>query len=118
MPVISFEGREAVCAVGTNLRAALLDAGMTPHHGFVSMANCHGFGTCGTCAVEVRGPVTEKTAMERWRLSFPPHREERGLRLACQCRVVGDVEVVKHPGIWGQHREDPVESPEPGSVSS
>lgn len=118
MPVISFEGREAVCAVGTNLRAALLDAGMTPHHGLVTMANCHGFGTCGTCAVEVRGPVTEKTAMERWRLSFPPHREERGLRLACQCRVVGDVQVVKHPGVWGQHRELPDDSTETGSLPS
>ena len=105
VPVIRFQGRETSCDVGTRLRDAILDAGMTPHHAAVSVLNCHGLGTCGTCAVEVRGKpgaVTPPTAMERWRLSVPPHRADRGLRLACQCRVVGDVEVVKHPGVWGQ----------------
>lgn len=109
MPTIRFQGRETVCAVGTRLRDALLDAGLTPHHPAMTVVNCHGLGTCGTCAVEVRGQggaVTEPTALEGWRLSFPPHRTDRGLRLACQCRVIGDVEVVKHGGLWGQRRPD------------
>jgi ferredoxin len=107
MPTISYQTRTTTCPVGTRLRDALLDAGMTPHHSAVSIVNCHGLGTCGTCAVEVRsdpGAVTEPTAIERWRLSFPPHRSGRDLRLACQCRVLGDVEIVKHPGLWGQRR--------------
>ena len=105
MPTIRYQGREAVCAAGTRLRDALLDAGMTPHHPAMTVLNCHGFGTCGTCAVEVRaetGAITEPTAIERWRLSFPPHRTGAGLRLACQCRILGNVEVVKHAGLWGQ----------------
>ena len=107
MPIVAFEGRTTECAVGTRLRDALLDAGQSPHHRVVAIANCHGLGTCGTCAVEVRaadGAVTPPTSIERWRLSFPPHRPDRGLRLACQCRVLGDVEVVKHAGVWGQDR--------------
>lgn len=103
--MIRFQGRETSCDVGTRLRDAILDAGMTPHHAVVSVLNCHGLGTCGTCAVEVRGnpgSVTPPSAMERWRMSVPPHRPERGLRLACQCRVVGDLDIVKHPGVWGQ----------------
>lgn len=105
MPTVRFEGRATECAVGTRLRDALLDAGLTPHHAAVTILNCHGLGTCGTCAVEVHGAVTEPTAVERWRLSFPPHRTDGGLRLACQCRVLGDVEVVKHGGVWGQRTE-------------
>lgn len=108
MPLVHFMGRATECAAGTRLRDALLDAGLTPHHSAMTILNCHGLGTCGTCAVEVcgdPGAVTEPTAIERWRLSFPPHSADSGLRLACQCRVLGEVEVVKHPGFWGQHRD-------------
>ena len=37
---------------------------------------------------------------------------ERGLRLACQCSVHGDLEVTKYEGLWGQHVEAP-EEPSP-----
>lgn len=120
MPLIRFQGRKTRCAVGTKLRDALLDAGMTPHHGLVSIANCHGLGTCGTCAVEIRDgaeTVTPPTSMERWRMSVPPHHPDRGLRLACQCRVVGDVEVLKHDGIWGQSIR-PLDSEDVGDSST
>lgn len=47
------------------------------------------------------------SARERARLAFPPHTAAAsaagGLRLACQVRVVGDVEVAKGEGFWG-HR--------------
>lgn len=56
--------------------------------------------------MEVRGEqLGELTAMERWRLDFPPHgaaRSKRRLRLACQVRVRGDLEVLKHRGLWGE----------------
>lgn len=106
MPTIRFQGRTTICEPGRTLRSALLDAGMTPHHAAVSMLNCHGLGTCGTCAVQVDGDAdatSPPTALERWRLGFPPHRRDGGLRLACQCRIDGDVEVRKHGGLWGQH---------------
>jgi ferredoxin len=91
---------------GRNLRKALKAAGLAPHNGHAGWLNCRGFGTCGTCAVAVEGPVSPPTRRERWRLGFPPHDREAGLRLACQCRVEGDLVVHKFAGFWGQHVED------------
>jgi ferredoxin len=54
-------------------------------------------------ATDPSPPVSAPGAVERRRLSFPPHDPDAGLRLACQTRVKGDIEVVKHPGFWGQH---------------
>jgi ferredoxin len=31
--------------------------------------------------------------------------EDAGLRLACQCSVLGDVVVTKHAGLFGQRAE-------------
>ena len=103
MPVVRFRDRVITCREGDRLRDVLLRAGESPHNGGAAFVNCRGFGTCGTCAVEVRGPLPPKTARERWRLSFPPHNPESHLRLACQVRVQGDLEVIKHDGFWGQH---------------
>jgi len=120
MPTIRFQGRATICKPGTTLRSALLDAGMTPHHVAVSMLNCHGLGTCGTCAVQVDGDkdaTSPPTTRERWRLGFPPHRRDAGLRLACQCRISGDVDVRKHGGLWGQHAAEP-DASDPEAVST
>ena len=104
--VVRFGGREVVTTRGRNLRKVLLEAGLTPHNGFAGTLNCRGFGTCGTCAVAITGEVTPMTRRERWRLGFPPHRHElgreKGLRLACQCRIEGDLEIRKFAGFWGQ----------------
>lgn len=105
MPKVSFEGRTWNVAEGTELRAALKEAGLSPHNGQSRWFNCKGFGSCGTCAVKIEGMVHEKTAMERWRLNFPPHTSESGLRLACQVRVESDLVVEKYEGFWGQHTE-------------
>lgn len=118
MPEVRFQGRIAVCREGVRLRDALLDAGMTPHHPAVSVLNCHGLGTCGTCAVAVsgeEGAASPTTARERLRLRVPPHHVESGLRLACQCRVLGDLVVTKHGGFWGQRveRSEDVSEPRP-----
>ena len=42
--------------------------------------------------------VTLPTSIERVARRFP-HRPDRGLRLACQCRVLGDVEVEACGGL-------------------
>ncbi|MFB6157390.1 MAG: 2Fe-2S iron-sulfur cluster-binding protein [Haloferacaceae archaeon] len=103
MPTVGFRGREIECERGAVLRDVLLDAGETPHNGAADLANCRGHGTCGTCAVAVDGETTAPTTAERVRLSVPPHDPDGGLRLACQTRVLGDLDVEKHPGFWGQH---------------
>jgi ferredoxin len=98
---ISFGEKRIHGEDGSNLRKVLIDAGVPPYNGAARNINCHGLGTCGTCAVEIEGQVSPMTAVESWRLSFPPHRKENGLRLACQCQVQGDLVVKKHPGFWG-----------------
>lgn len=106
MPTIQFQDEEIECENGAVLRDALLDADLSPHNGATQYLNCRGHATCGTCAVEVRGDVSEMADDERRRLSMRPHDLDSGLRLSCQTRVEGDVEVVKHPGFWGQKVED------------
>lgn len=103
MPVIYFRNRSIECAPGENLRKVLIRHKVSPYNGAARLINCHGLGSCGTCAVRIRGVVPEKSWMERWRLRFPPHREETGLRLACQVRVWADLVVEKGEGFWGQH---------------
>lgn len=109
---ITFRGRTIAVPRGTNLRRALLDADLSPHNGRASLINCRGLGTCGTCAV-VASPglePAEASLRERARLAFPPHdadvSRKRSLRLACQVRVVGDVDLRKNAGFWGQYEEE------------
>ncbi|MEL6181385.1 MAG: 2Fe-2S iron-sulfur cluster-binding protein [Myxococcota bacterium] len=107
MPTIHYKDKTITCDVGANLRRVLLDADLSPHNGESRWFNCKGFGTCGTCAVEIDGAVSQETRLEQWRLDFPPHVRASGLRLACQCQVLGDLKLTKHPGFWGQHSPAP-----------
>lgn len=120
MPKIQFGSTTLECAEGANLRKALLDAKAPLYNPPMRAMNCHGFGTCGTCAVRVDGPVSEMTGIERWRLSVPPHKPDNGLRLACQCKVLGDVNVTKYPGKWGEKTgKAPVQgSPQPDPTTA
>ncbi len=112
-PTVSFAGREIKCTRGTPLRDVLLqDAGLSPHNDATAYANCNGNGVCGTCAVQILDMavgenVGEPTTQERRRTRLPPlHGSDvPNLRLSCQTRVLDDVEVVKHDGLWGQHLE-------------
>ena len=105
MPTVEFERTEVDCEEGAILRDVLLSAGASPHNGRLSTVNCFGHGSCGTCAVDVEGETSDLTARERARLSVPPHDPDDGLRLACQTRVLGDLEVRKGDGFWGQNVE-------------
>lgn len=104
MPTITFQGRMIECEEGENLRRVLMRAGAPLYNGAAKFIHCRGLGTCGTCAVEITGEVTPPTVIERGRLSFPPHASDSGLRLACQCKVLADLELQKHEGLWG-HRK-------------
>ncbi|HSB69410.1 MAG TPA: ASKHA domain-containing protein [Candidatus Methylomirabilis sp.] len=52
---------------------------------------CGGRGKCAKCRCEPRGPVTDPTALELEMLT--PEELARGVRLGCQTRPVGEVEV-------------------------
>ncbi len=102
MPTIRAMGKTFECESGANLRQVLLQHEVKLYNGNASMINCHGLGTCGTCAVQVEGDVSEMGWRETARLSLPPHTLSKGRRLACQLRVMGDVTVTKYDGFWGQ----------------
>lgn len=102
MPTIQAQGQSITCESGANLRQVLLQHQIQVHNGNARVINCHGWATCGTCAVQVEGSVSDPTWREQTRLSLPPHTPERGLRLSCQTQVLGEVQVTKYDGFWGQ----------------
>ncbi len=102
MPIISAQGNTIECATGASLRRALLQAGVTLHNGQSTLVNCRGLGTCGTCAVAIEGAAFAPNWKEHARLSLPPHSLTHSRRLACQTHMLGDVQVVKYEGFWGQ----------------
>lgn len=103
---IHFGTETIVCQHGDNLRKVLLQQGLPLYNGIAKTIHCRGLGTCGTCAIEIEGHVSETTAVERWRLKFPPHSPPSPLRLACQCKVLGDLNLTKHDGMWGSRLKD------------
>lgn len=106
MPLIKAQGKTIECSVGANLRQVLLQHEIDLYNGAATVINCHGLGTCGTCAVAVTGNVSPMTWKEKTRLSLPPHAiaaaPQNQRRLACQVQVLGDVEVTKYDQFWGQ----------------
>jgi len=105
LPTVRFAGEAVECLEGANLRSVLVRARLPLYNGAARAIHCRGLGTCGTCAVRIEGAVSEPTAVERTRLSLPPHDREAGLRLACQCEVLGDIEVTKYGGLFGQRQD-------------
>lgn len=102
MPRVTMYGKQYTCPPRANLRQFLLDQRVDLYNG-PSIVNCHGFGTCGTCAVAIKGEVSELSSMEKFRLNLPPHKGvDAGRRLACQVTVLGDIEVTKYEGFWGE----------------
>ncbi|HRJ29047.1 MAG TPA: 2Fe-2S iron-sulfur cluster-binding protein [Cyclobacteriaceae bacterium] len=102
MPIIRYQGKLLECIQGATLRNVILNHDLTVHTDKAHYINCRGFGTCGTCAVKLTGPASPVTKKEKWRLNFYPHKIENGLRLACQVKVEGDIEVKKFEGFWGE----------------
>lgn len=105
MPIITLpSGKTIAVSSEVNLRTSLKEHRAELYHPFMLPIHCRGLGTCGTCAVYVEGQTTDPTAMEKWRLNFPPHKNglENGLRLACQCKPISDLKLVKQEGKWGQ----------------
>ena len=107
MPTIRFADQTIECPEGANLRVVLLRARVPLYTRVARAVHCRGHGTCGTCAVEVQGPVSEPTPAERRRMRLVPHAPMSGLRLACQVTVLGDLVVTKPEGLWGQRIRTP-----------
>lgn len=111
MPTIMVCGRTIACDYGANLRKVLLEQGIALYNGNATLINCRGIGSCGTCAVEIEGEVSEANWRDRTRRSLPPHSPDRSLRLACQTQILGDLRITKFDGFWGQGSQ-PVWTPD------
>lgn len=111
MPNVAAQGKIIECPQGSNLRRVLLKHGVDLYNDQANVINCHGIGTCGTCAVQVDGEVSEPNWRDKTRRSLPPHSLTQNRRLACQTQVLGDVNVTKFDGFWG-HGNRPVWTPE------
>lgn len=130
MPTVKFtkEKKEVEVPVGTNLRSAALQAGISVYDGFNgfgaklnSLMNCHGFGLCGTCRVNITqgmentSPLTLREKI-KFRTPIPTPipdplpclayiGNEETMRLACMTKVEGDIEVETGPevNLWGEN---------------
>lgn len=109
--------KEIEVAAGTNLRTALLDNDVAVHHdvmdfttAIVQYLNCHGLGQCGTCHVHIKQGMencSPKGTWEKIRLQMSTFAigAEDVVRLSCQTKVLGDIEVAVQPKInfSGEH---------------
>jgi ferredoxin len=102
MPQVTAQGKIFTCEAGANLRQVLLANGVELYNNNARIINCMGIGTCGTCAVQIEGEVSEPNWKDIGRRSLPPHSSTRNLRLACQTQVLGDISVTKFNAFWGQ----------------
>ncbi|MGQ0635533.1 MAG: ferredoxin [Planctomycetaceae bacterium] len=116
MPRIKFvkEKREIEVEPGANLRTAALKEGIPLYPGLHKYVNCMGFGQCASCRVQIAKGlenVSPQGFFERLRLLLGPITffarlgHEKDLRLACQTRVNGDIEVETQPEVnWHGER--------------
>ena len=110
MPTITFVNEKKTVEVpaGANLRKEAIKAGVQlypfPHR--LPLMNCMGLGLCNSCKVIVKkggenvSPPSkfEKVSMMIHPLTFFARLgHEKDLRLACQMRVNGDIEVQTQP---------------------
>ncbi len=120
MPIVKFvnENKEIEVPEGANLRKEAINAGVNTHQGFNGagasinkVLNCHGIAQCGTCRVKITKGIENASTMgmlEKARFYNPlPDPlpclayigNEDSMRLACQVKVMGDMEVETGPEI-------------------
>ena len=105
MPKVKVLNQNAELEVseGANLRKEALHARIGLYPGIHKYLNCRGFALCGKCAVAVksgRENCSPPGIRERIRLllSYLPIGHEEGeIRLACQTRVMGDIQLETTP---------------------
>ena len=128
MPLVKFirENKEIDVPYGANLRTEAIKAGVNLYQGINGFGaginkylNCHGFGQCGMCRVLITKGVEHASPMgimERARFKCPVPTpvtplgldplpcmafigHEDTMRLACQTKVLGDMEVETGPQL-------------------
>lgn len=106
MPTIKFvnEKKEIQVPEGSNLRHEAMRAGVELYQGPERFLNCRGFGLCAGCRVNVTKGIENLSPMgvvEKLSLAktMAYVGNEATMRLACQSKVMGDVEVHTCPPL-------------------
>ena len=105
MPKLRFlkEAKEIEVPVGANLREEARKAGVEVYKGLDKYLNCLGHGACGTCRVYIKNDTMKncspKGLIEKLRIVFSWFAigHENEVRLSCQVKVLGDVDVETTP---------------------
>lgn len=106
MPVVNFvnEKKQLQVPEGANLRTAAQEAGIELYPGIHKYLNCHGLSQCAACRVLITKGMDNASPMgmmEKMRLkcSFVYIGNEDSMRLACQTKVMGDMDVQTKPPL-------------------
>jgi ferredoxin len=120
MPLVKFinENKEIEVPEGANLRKEAMKAGINVHQGVNGFGakinqfiNCHGISQCGTCRVRIVKGMENASpmgVMEKFRFynpipdPFPSMAyigNEDTMRLSCQVKVLGDMDVETGPKV-------------------
>lgn len=98
-PTVTFVENNVTCdaPAGMTLRKLATKHGVRIQTGTAGWANCHGLGLCGTCRVSAdnAASVTPPTFFEKFTLG----KDAGKLRLACQTKVTGPVNVKIKPAL-------------------
>jgi len=114
MPKINFvkEKLSVDAADGDDIRTVAKQNGVQLYEGPHKVVHCMGWGLCGSCNVTIKkgsGNCTPRTFRERFIAKYLTpvplfllkilSNDDKDVRLACQAKVHGDVEVETHPPI-------------------
>ncbi|MET0594242.1 MAG: 2Fe-2S iron-sulfur cluster-binding protein [Polyangiaceae bacterium] len=104
MPKVVFVNEHRIVEVpqGKNLKSLALELGINPHREFFRGVNCGYLGMCGTCQVWVKEGAQGATNPLNLREKMGGMRGLR--RLACQVKIMGDVEITTLAGGDGRLR--------------
>lgn len=106
MPKVNFLKERKVVEVkqGDNLREVALREGIEIYSGLKKILNCRGKGLCATCRVVIKNNTMKGLSpmglFEKIRLALSwVGIGEENMRLSCQTKVEGDVDVWTQPEI-------------------
>jgi ferredoxin len=114
MPIVRFvnEFRQVEVATGANLRTVALEAGIAIDRQHFLGLSCKNRGLCGQCKVWIKDRTVGATSPRTWKESLFFRKLKGWRRLACQVKVLGDMDVWSTAG--GPDRREssrPIDAP-------
>ena len=112
MPIVNFvnEKKQIQVPEGSNLRRVSREAGIQLYPHVHKYLNCHGLAQCGSCRVLITKGCQNASRMGwlekmRLKMSMAFVGNEETMRLSCQTKVLGDMEVHTRPpmNLFGEN---------------